>query len=100
MVLGGHGDDMVPVLGYCTINGVPVKQLIAADKLSAMVDRTRKGGGGNREFDGHERLLRPRLQRDRDGRGLFARSKAAVAGRRPTSRASTATRTCTWAFRS
>ena len=45
MVLGGHGDDMVPVLGYCTVNGVPVKQLIAADKLSAMVDRTRKGGG-------------------------------------------------------
>jgi malate dehydrogenase len=45
MVLGGHGDDMVPVLGYCTVNGVPVKQLIAADKLTAMVDRTRKGGG-------------------------------------------------------
>src|SRR6478735_8528103 len=45
MVLGGHGDDMVPALDYCTINGVPVKQLVAADKLSAMVDRTRKGGG-------------------------------------------------------
>jgi malate dehydrogenase len=45
MVLGGHGDDMVPALNYCTINGVPVKQLIAAEKLSQMVDRTRKGGG-------------------------------------------------------
>jgi malate dehydrogenase len=45
MVLGGHGDDMVPVLGYCTINGVPVKQLIPAEKLASMVDRTRKGGG-------------------------------------------------------
>jgi malate dehydrogenase len=45
MVLGGHGDDMVPVLSYCTIDGVPVSQLIARDKLDAIVDRTRKGGG-------------------------------------------------------
>jgi malate dehydrogenase len=45
MVLGGHGDTMVPVTSYCTINGVPVKQLIPADKLAAIVDRTRNGGG-------------------------------------------------------
>ena len=45
MVLGGHGDTMVPVLSYCTINGVPVKQLIAADRLQAIADRTRNGGG-------------------------------------------------------
>jgi malate dehydrogenase len=45
MVLGGHGDDMVPALSYCTINGVPVTQLIAKDRISAIVDRTRKGGG-------------------------------------------------------
>jgi malate dehydrogenase len=45
MVLGGHGDTMVPVTSYCTINGVPVGQLIAADKLAAIVDRTRGGGG-------------------------------------------------------
>jgi malate dehydrogenase len=45
MVLGGHGDTMVPVLSYCTIFGVPVKQLIAADKLAAIADRTRNGGG-------------------------------------------------------
>ena len=45
MVLGGHGDTMVPVTSYCTINGVPVSQLIAADKLAAIVDRTRGGGG-------------------------------------------------------
>ncbi len=44
-VLGGHGDDMVPVLGYTTINGIPVQQLIKADRLAAIVDRTRKGGG-------------------------------------------------------
>jgi malate dehydrogenase len=45
MVLGGHGDDMVPVLGHCTIDGVPIRQLIAKEKLDAIVDRTRKGGG-------------------------------------------------------
>jgi len=45
MVLGGHGDDMVPVLSYCTIDGVPVRQLIAKDALDKIVDRTRKGGG-------------------------------------------------------
>jgi malate dehydrogenase len=45
MVLGGHGDTMVPVLSYCTVNGVPVRQLIAADRLAAIADRTRNGGG-------------------------------------------------------
>jgi len=44
-VLGGHGDDMVPVLGYTTINGIPVQQLIKQDRLDAIIDRTRKGGG-------------------------------------------------------
>jgi malate dehydrogenase len=45
MVLGGHGDTMVPVLSYCTVNGVPVKQLIPAERLAAIADRTRNGGG-------------------------------------------------------
>jgi malate dehydrogenase len=44
MVLGGHGDAMVPVTSYCTINGVPASQLIAADKLADIIERTRKGG--------------------------------------------------------
>jgi len=45
MVLGGHGDDMVPILSACTINGVRATDLIAKDKLDAIVTRTRKGGG-------------------------------------------------------
>src|SRR6187397_2351541 len=45
MVLGGHGDDMVPVLSYTTINGVPATQLVEKAKVDAIVDRTRKGGG-------------------------------------------------------
>jgi len=45
MVLGGHGDDMVPVLSNCTISGVPVTQLIDAATLDSIVARTRTGGG-------------------------------------------------------
>lgn len=45
MVLGGHGDDMVPVLGATTISGVPVTQLVAKDVLDGLVARTRNGGG-------------------------------------------------------
>jgi malate dehydrogenase len=45
MVLGGHGDDMVPVLSMTTIHGVPVSTFIPKDKLDKIVDRTRKGGG-------------------------------------------------------
>jgi malate dehydrogenase len=44
MVLGGHGDTMVPVASYCTINGIPAGQLVAADKLAAIFERTRNGG--------------------------------------------------------
>jgi malate dehydrogenase len=45
LVLGGHGDTMVPCLSYCTVNGIPVTQLIDKAALDKMVDRTRMGGG-------------------------------------------------------
>ncbi len=45
LVLGGHGDAMVPVLRYCTINGIPVTQLLDKKVLDALVERTRFGGG-------------------------------------------------------
>lgn len=44
MVLGGHGDTMVPLISYTTISGIPVTQLIDPDRLAAIVERTRKGG--------------------------------------------------------
>jgi malate dehydrogenase len=44
IVLGGHGDTMVPMPRYCTINGVPVSQFIAPERLEAIIERTRKGG--------------------------------------------------------
>lgn len=43
-VLGGHGDDMVPLVRYSTAGGVPLETLIPADRLEEIVDRTRKGG--------------------------------------------------------
>jgi malate dehydrogenase len=45
MVLGGHGDTMVPLVSYTTVSGIPVTQFIAGDKLDAIVTRTRGGGG-------------------------------------------------------
>jgi malate dehydrogenase len=45
MVLGGHGDQMVPVVSATTVGGVPLRQLVADDRIETMVERTRKGGG-------------------------------------------------------
>lgn len=44
-VFGGHGDTMVPMPRYVTVGGVPLEQMLPADKIAALVDRTRKGGG-------------------------------------------------------
>jgi len=44
MVLGGHGDTMVPLVSYTTVSGIPVTQLMDRAKLDAIVDRTRNGG--------------------------------------------------------
>ncbi|KER09211.1 MAG: malate dehydrogenase [[Candidatus Thermochlorobacteriaceae] bacterium GBChlB] len=43
-VLGGHGDSMVPVIKYTTIAGIPIKELLPADKIKALSDRARNGG--------------------------------------------------------
>jgi malate dehydrogenase len=43
-VLGGHGDDMVPLARYSTVAGIPLPELIPPDRLAAIIDRTRKGG--------------------------------------------------------
>jgi malate dehydrogenase len=45
MVLGGHGDQMVPVVSATTVGGVPLTKLVSPDRIDAMVERTRKGGG-------------------------------------------------------
>jgi malate dehydrogenase len=45
MVLGGHGDQMVPVVSATTVGGVPLTKLVSAGQIESMVERTRKGGG-------------------------------------------------------
>jgi malate dehydrogenase len=44
-VLGGHGDDMVPLVRYTTVAGIPVSELLPPERVEAIVQRTRKGGG-------------------------------------------------------
>jgi len=45
LVLGGHGDQMVPVVSATTVGGVPLTRLVSQERIDAMVERTRKGGG-------------------------------------------------------
>ncbi|MCF1184538.1 malate dehydrogenase [Marichromatium gracile] len=44
MVLGGHGDTMVPVSRFCTINGIPLSHFLPEERIAAIMERTRKGG--------------------------------------------------------
>jgi len=45
MVLGGHGDQMVPVVSATTVGGIPLRRLVSEERIAAMVERTAKGGG-------------------------------------------------------
>lgn len=45
MVLGSHGDDMVPLPHYTTVSGIPITKLLPQDRIDAIMERTRKGGG-------------------------------------------------------
>ena len=44
-VLGGHGDDMVPLVRYTTVGGIPISELLPEERVEALVQRTRQGGG-------------------------------------------------------
>ena len=44
IVLGGHGDSMVPLPRYSTVNGIPITELMPQERINALVERTRKGG--------------------------------------------------------
>lgn len=45
VVLGGHGDDMVPLVRYTSVGGVPIEKLLPRERIEAIVQRTRTGGG-------------------------------------------------------
>ena len=44
LVLGGHGDTMVPLVSYTSVSGIPLTQLLSQDRIDALIERTRKGG--------------------------------------------------------
>ena len=45
LVLGGHGDTMVPLVRYCTVAGIPVSNFLSKEKIAAIVERTKQAGG-------------------------------------------------------
>lgn len=45
LVLGGHGDEMVPLPRYCTVGGIPITELLPKEKIDKIIERTRKAGG-------------------------------------------------------
>ncbi len=65
LVLGGHGDTMVPLVSYTSISGIPLTQFLDGGKIEALIDRTRKGGA---EIVGHLKT----------GSAYYAPSAAAV----------------------
>ena len=76
MVLGGHGDQMVPVVSATTVGGVPLEQLTTRGKISKMVERTRKGGGELVIAARHVGLVRARGGGGADGRRDLPRPEA------------------------
>ena len=97
-VLGGHGDQMVPVVSATTVGGIPLDQLVTRveDQQDGRADEGRRRRA--REAARHLGLVRPRRGRGADGRRDLPRREAHPARARPTSRASTGSRISTWAF--
>jgi len=83
MVLGGHGDTMVPLVSYTTVSGIPVSQLLDQATLDKIVDRTRNGGAEIVSFlKTGSAYYAPSAAVVQDGRGDRARQKAGAAVRR------------------
>lgn len=59
LVLGNHGDLMVPTVSYCTVNGINVSQFISKERLDAIIERTKKGGGEIVELMGTSAYVAP-----------------------------------------
>ena len=94
MVLGGHGDTMVPVTSYRTVNGIPVKQFISPERLAAICARTAGGGGEIVKLMGTSGVLCPGDGGCGDGR-VVLHDQSAWFPPAVTATASTASATCT-----
>ena len=98
VVLGGHGDTMVPIRSACRIYGLPVEQFVPAKKLDAIEDRTRNAGGEVVKLLGSRLGVRqPGGQRAGDGRGHRLRQEEDRAGLRLPAGRVRRSRACSWA---
>jgi malate dehydrogenase len=98
MVLGGHGDDMVPLVRYCTVAGVPVSQFLSRDKIDAIVKRTQMAGGEVVNLLKTSAWVSPARRRSRWRRAI-SRTRSASCRAPRTSKASMASRAITSACR-
>ena len=99
MVLGGHGDQMVPVVSATTVGGIPLTQLVSAERIEAMVERTRKGGGEIVNLLDTSAWYAPGAAVAQMVRLRLPRPEARAPLHRATSRASTESTASTWACR-
>ena len=88
MVLGGHGDQMVPVVSATTVGGIPLRKLAPDDRIQAMVERTAKGGGELVNLLGTSAWYAPARRLRRWSTRIVLDEKRVLPAR-PTSRAST-----------
>ena len=98
LVLGGHGDQMVPVVSATTVGGVPLAKLVSQERIDAMVERTRKGGGEVVELLGTSAWYAPGASVAQMVDAVLLDQKRVLPAP-PTSRASTGSTGCTWACR-
>ena len=97
IVLGGHGDQMVPVVSATTVGGVPLTELVSKARIAKMVQRTRSAAARSSTSSARPRGTPPaRLLRRWWTRSCSTRSGSSLAPR--CSRASTGSRASTWAF--
>ena len=97
MVLGGHGDQMVPVVSATTVGGVPLEQLTTKARLARDGRAHAQGGRRARQPARHIRLVRARRGGGADGRRRSVSTRSACSRAPRTSRASTGSTASTWA---
>ncbi len=99
-VLGGHGDDMVPLVRYSNVGGIPIEKLIPAERIEAIVKRTRTGGGEIVNLLGNgSAYYAPAASLVQMTEAILKDKKNASFLRSLCFKASTATTTCSWACR-
>lgn len=97
VLMGGHGDTMVPLPRYTTVGGIPVTELISEEKLNAIVERTKKGGGEIVNLLGTSAWYAPERPPPRWSRPSCV-TRSGCSRSVPGWKVSTASRTSTWAY--